>query len=299
MVLTVCGCARTGPRDRTTAALYRDVQRLVTLSVAAGWEVDRVELEELLPTVLMSVCRVEPAKRGDLLGWLDARIRSLGGPVESAYVKRGRKLSKVKELLELTRIRATVALAVKSAHKDCPFWIEPDPNFRGRQIADNRWQLSFGGGGKVIAVRQAGRYDLHLGGGSRLVVGRAIGDRVSILFGGELGGNASFPRDPDGERGELVLALDVVAPLVFRYRLVNTYLEFDAGPMGHFTEDDKELIPGVHVGMAFGGRASRRRWFFPGAVFGISYEQTFPDGDQGPALHQFKLGFRVAVDMDF
>ncbi len=299
VLLAAGGCARTVPPDRPSAALYRDVQRLVTLSAAAGWEIDRVEVTKLLPAVLMSVCRAQPAKRVAVLGWLDARIRTLGGPVEVAYRKRGRRLSRVKALLELTRIRTTLARAISVAERDCPFWLEPDPDFRGRQIADDRWQLSFGGGGKVIGIRQGGQFDLQFGGSSRLVVGRAIGSRISLLFGGEVGGSASFPRDADGQRGELVVAVDVVAPLVFRYRLVNTYLELDAGPLGHFTESDKEFIPGLHVGVAFGGRASRKRWFFPGAVFGVSYERTFPDGEHGPPLHMIKLGFRVAVDMDF
>ena len=50
------GCARTVPRASAQAALYRDLQRMVSLSSAAGWEIDRVEVEELVPDALMSVC---------------------------------------------------------------------------------------------------------------------------------------------------------------------------------------------------------------------------------------------------
>ena len=57
------------------------------------------------------------------------------------------------------------------------------------------------------------------------------------------------------------------------------------------------IAPGFHVGASFGGRATRTRFFFPGAAFGISYEQTFPDDDA--TLHFLKVGFRVAFDIDF
>jgi hypothetical protein len=54
----------------------------------------------------------------------------------------------------------------------------------------------------------------------------------------------------------------------------------------------------MHVGVAFGGRAARRRWFFPGAVFGVSYERTFPRETQGEPLQTLKLGFRVVIDIN-
>ena len=57
-------------------------------------------------------------------------------------------------------------------------------------------------------------------------------------------------------------------------------------------------MPGVKIGIAFGGRAARRNWFLPGAVFGISYERTLPNESQGEPLNLIKLGFRVAIDVD-
>ncbi len=291
-----CG-ARTVPADKPTAALYRDLRRLVSLSVTAGWKIDSVEVRSLQPDALMSVCQVEPARRTALLEWLDQRIDKLGGPVEDAWANRGKKLDKVSALLELTRIRMTLEEAVERADEDCPFWLEPKPNFSGRQIADDHWQLSFGGGGKGILVSQGGREDIYFGGAGRFLFGRAIGERWSLLTGLEGGASASFPKDDGGGRSNLVLGVDLVVPAVVRYRLLNSYLEGELGYLTRFTEDDYDAVPGVHVGIAFGGRASRQRWFFPGAVFGIGYERSFPGAGEAP-LQTIKLGFRVAIDID-
>ena len=291
-----CG-ARTLPPDPPAAALYRDLRRLVSLSVTAGWKIDSVEVNGLQPDALMSVCQVAPDQRNALLEWLDQRIENLGGPVEEAWATRGKKLGKVSALLELTRIRMTLEEAVDRAAEDCPFWLEPKPNFRGRQIADDHWQLSFGGGGKGILVSQGGREDIYFGGAGRFLFGRAIGQRWSLLAGLEGGASASFPKNDGGDRGNLVLGVDLVVPAVVRYRLVNSYLEGELGYLTRFTEDDFDAVPGFHIGIAFGGRASRRRWFFPGAVFGISYERTLPGAGEDP-LQTLKLGFRVAVDID-
>jgi hypothetical protein len=292
------GCARTVPPARPAAALYRDLERLVSLSATAGWKIDRVEVEALLPDALLSVCRVEPAQREALMAWLDQQIAARGGPVEAAWAHRGKDLDRVAGLLQLTRIRMTLARAVAAAPADCPFWLEPDPRFAGRQIEDDRWQLALGGGGKAILVSQGGRQDIYFGGAGRVLFGRAVGSRWSLLGGVEVGASASFPRDDDGGRSNLVLGVDVVAPLVVRYRLVSSYFEGEVGYLARLTEDDHDPVPGVHVGVAFGGRASRRRWFFPGAVFGVGYERTFPGAGEEP-LTTLKLGFRVAFDIDW
>src|SRR5689334_25331142 len=107
-----------------------------------------------MPAALDSVCRVDPLARRSLLTWLDEEIHRLGGPVEDAYVARGRRLSAVDELLEVTRIRAVLARADAIAPADCPFWLDVEEPFEGRQIGDDRWQLTLGGGGKAIAMRQ-------------------------------------------------------------------------------------------------------------------------------------------------
>jgi hypothetical protein len=285
-----CGGAQ--PSSPAAGALHRDLERLVELSDTEGWSIDRVELDEALPSALMSVCRTTEPTRTALLAWLDTRIAKLGGPVREAYEARGRKLDAVEDLLSITRIRMLLAMSIERSAADCPFWIHARPNFNGRQILDDRFLLSAGGGGKGIMIRQLGDTDLNFGGAGRVLVGRGIGQHATLLAGVEIGGSAAFPQDEEGERGPLAIAVDVVTPLVYRHRLVNSYWEVEAGYVAHLTEGEDDPAHGLHLGMAFGGTAARRRWVFPGVAFGVGYERINED----KILHVVKIGFRVALD---
>ncbi|HUS67891.1 MAG TPA: hypothetical protein VMZ28_25320 [Kofleriaceae bacterium] len=293
--LAACGPRRVPPPP-AGAALYRDLERIVAFAETTGWHIDRLELEVLLSQSLESVCRVPPATRDRTLAWIDAEIARLGGPVEQAYLARGRDLDRVDDLLALTRVRKLLGHSIAAAAADCPFWVEPSDRFAGRQISDDRFTISLGGGGKGIFVRQGGQSEFRGGGAGRLLVGRTFGSRAGLYTGVEIGGNGSFPRDEEGRRGELVIGADVVVPLVYRHTLVSSYFEAEAGWLGTATEGAEEFDPGIHLGAAFGGRATRTRWFFPGVVFGVGWERTFPG--EGPALYLFKVGLRGAIDID-
>ena len=296
LVVVVAGCARSQPSRRPTAALYGDLERLVTVAATTGWAIDRLEVEELLGPSLESVCRVEPAHRRELLAWLDQQIANHGGAVEEAWRDRGKRLSKVETLLTLTRIRLVLEQTDAHAEADCPFWLEPDPHFAGRQISDDRWTLTGGGGAKAMGILQGGEADFSAGGGGRVLVGRTFG-RQALYTGLEAGASANFPKDESGLRTGLILGFDLVVPLVYRRTLVNSYFELEGGYLAHATEGALGAIDsGIHVGAAFGGRTTRTRFFFPGAAFGVSYERTFPAA--GDPLHAIKVGFRVAFDID-
>jgi len=297
LTLLLAGCARTLPAQQTPATLYRDLERLVTVTEATGWYVDRLELEGLLPATLDSICRAPEVDRQLLLAWLDAEIVRRGGPVADAWRTRGKKMRRVGDLLTLTRIRMTLAHAIEAAPADCPFWLEPEPGYRGRQISDDRWQMSLGGGGKGMLVRQAGETDLRFGGAGRLLFGRSFGSRSALFTGIELGGNGSFPRNPDGTRGNLVIGVDSVVPLVYRHSFVNSFGELSAGWLASLTEQDPgDVEHGIHIGVAFGARATRVRWFFPGAALGLSYERIITGSD--PPLTLIKLGVRGSLDFN-
>jgi hypothetical protein len=300
VVLVACavaGCARLpAPRDPEIRPLFRDLERQVTIADAAGWGADRLEVEGMLETALQSVCRVEPLARRSLLAWIDERIARSGGSVEAAWRASGKRMSKVTSLLELTRIRMLLVATDAVADHDCPFWIEPQPRFRGRQISDGRWQLTMGGGGKGVVTRQGDETDVRFGGAGRILIGRVFAGGDALYVGGELGASAAFPKDENGERGELVIGADLVAPVVYRYTGTNTYLEFEGGWLGHATEKDwDDFDHGIHVGVSIGARALRTRFVFPGVAFGVSYERLFLAGDD---LEAIKVGGRVAFDWD-
>ncbi len=297
VLLTAAGaCARRLPPDRSASALYRDLERLVTVAETTGWDIDRKEVEGLESDALDSLCRVEPLARRNLAEWLDAEVVRAGGPVEAAWRARGKRLGAVEDLLRLHRIRLVLADAERIAGVDCPFWLPPEEPFRGRQISDGRWQLHASGGGKGLVVHQGDRTDLSGGGAGRLLLGKSFGSRSALYAGVELGATAAFPKDDLGNRTGLKLGVDVVTPIVYRYTLTNAYVEGELGWLGRTTEDQLDrLDQGVHVGASVGGRALRTRFFFPGAAFGVSWERAFVDGAD---LTTIKLGARVGVDID-
>lgn len=296
LLLALVACSQTPrPREPSSAALFRDLERIVSVNAATGWGIDRIEIENILKGTLESVCRTEPEARKQLRSWIDGELTRLGGPVEVAYRERGKKLKKVEDLLLMTRISKTLARAEEVAN-ECPFWMEPQEPFRGRQISDGRFLLTFGGGGKGIVVQQGDRQDVSAGGAGRLLFGRTLLGGNAIYAGLEVGASAAFPKDAMGERSSLVIGADIVAPLVYRYTLTNAYFEMEAGWLGHTTETDwGDFDHGVHVGFAFGARALRARFLFPGAALGISYERLFLDGDD---IRSIKVGARVAFDLD-
>lgn len=297
VLLLVAACARTVPPQKPAAALYRDYERMVTLSAAEGWEIDRLEVDGLLGAALMSLCQVAPEQRANLLGWLDERIAIKGGPVDAAFARRGRSLARVDDLIVLTRIRKLHAAAMDAALADCPFWIAPGRGFAGRQIHDDRWTLSLQTGGKLIVTRRGGSNDVTGGGAGRVLLGRSFGSRIGVSAGFEAGGSASFPKTTATVAGDaLVLGFDLVVPAVLRYWLVNSYFELEGGYLMHFTEADTDIEPGYRVGLAFGARALLRRWVFPGVAFAATYERTFSDPDP---IHLVKLGIRATFDLDF
>lgn len=289
-------CSRTpAPVEPTERALYRDLERQVTLAAATGWGVDRLEIEGMLETALDSVCRVDVLGRRALHAWLDAEIARRGGPVEKAWRERGKDLANVAELLVMHRVRMLLERADESS-VDCPFWIEPVNPFEGRQISENRWQISLGGGGKASAIQQGDKQDLSFGGAGRLLFGRMFAQGDGLYLGAELGASAQFPKDAMGERSSVEIGADLVIPLVYRRTLLNTYWEVEAGWLGHATERDWSAIDhGAHIGFAFGGRALRQRFLFPGAALGLAIERLVVDGDD---ILTVKLGARVSFDWD-
>jgi hypothetical protein len=291
-LLFLAGCAGSIPAptgDPSRAALFRDLRRIVAVKEATGWQVDRLETDALLGDTLQSVCRTDPETRTTLVAWIDEELVRRGGSARSVFLASGEVRG---DLLQLERVRGLLLAAMDSAAKDCPFWLRAERPFRGRQLLDHRFVLVLEGGGKVIGLRDGGRNDLAGGGSGRVLLGRGLGPALLLAIGGELGGSASFPRDEAGERGDLTLGVDLVVPLVVRRYWVNSYLELDAGPLWRFVEDRDTAI-GMHLGVAFGVRALRNRWFTPGAALALSYERTFADD----TVHLVKIGLRVTFDV--
>ena len=296
LALALGACRTAAPAQTSERALFRDLERIVTVAETPGWGVDRIEIDKVMGAALDSACRVDALDRRALATWIQEEINRQGGPVEAAYRRRGKKLRAVADLLVLTRVQLVLARAEEMS-LDCPFWLEPERPFHGRQISEHRFQLSLAGGGKGHIVSQGTRQDLGFGGAGRLLIGRVFRDGDGLYLGAELGASGSFPKDESGERTSLQLGADLVTPLVYR-RVVttNTHVELEAGWLGRSTEDDwLDVDHGVHFGFAIGARALRARFLFPGAALGFSWERTFVDGDDRTTI---KFGVRGGFDLE-
>jgi len=294
IVVATSGCFAHSPAPKSSDArlLYRDLERQVTVTSATGWGADKLEIDELLKATLDSVCRVHPLARRELARWLDGELR-LRGDVKTAWRANGKDLSRVEELLTMTRVQKLLARAEEQSI-ECPFWLEPESPFRGRQVSEHRWSILFSGGGKGIAVHTRERDDISFGGAARLLFGRSFEDANAIYAGLELGASAQFPKNAMGERTSLRLGVDLVTPIVYRATMTNTYVEGEIGYLGRANESDwSRFDNGIHVGMSFGGRALRQRFVFPGAAFTVSFERTFDDD-----VTLIKVGGRVTFDLD-
>ena len=297
LLAAACAAPR-GPAGHPASVMVRDLQRLVDVRAARGWQIDRLEQDALLPDALESVCRTPPDARTEALAWLDAEVVRLGGPVDVAYRARGRSMAEIEELLEWTRVRDLAVRTLHVAPADCPFWAEPTPGFRGRQIADDRFQLHIEGGGKGILLHTSdGKEDVAGGGAGRLLLGRTIGARWEVVGGVELGGSAWLPKDAMGNRAGPAFALDTVIPVGARWRRTNSYIEATTGLLLRTREQDQKSTPGWHAGISIGARSVRSQWLIPGLAFGFSVEHTLPSDDED-ALTLVKLGLRVTFDVD-
>ena len=270
--------------------IYRDLERLVHLEGADGWGMDTFEYESIMPKAMDSLCRVEPSKLTELKAWTEVRIDALGGRAEAQY-KNGVAIKELKKVLVVERISAVLEKGTL-LHDDCPFWLETETNFAGRQILDDRTVFTTGGGGKLVVSDETTLSELSGGGAGRFLLGRALGTHWMWQLGLEWGASAEFAENRIGERTQLNWATDVVLPLVIRYRFVNTFLESEAGYLLRI-DDDGNTGQGVHVGVALGGTASRRRFLLPGGALALSYEKIFGDID----LHIVKFGFRIVFDI--
>ena len=62
IVAALAACSeRRPPEHPTERALFRDLERQVTIANATGWGVDRIELENMLETTLDSTCSMQAA----------------------------------------------------------------------------------------------------------------------------------------------------------------------------------------------------------------------------------------------
>ncbi|MEO7095429.1 MAG: hypothetical protein ABI175_19395 [Polyangiales bacterium] len=268
-------------------SLRDDLERIVEIQSGSGWQIDKYEMEDMMPSALSSVCRVVPRGRSDLLALLDARIKQLGGPVEEAWA-RTKDLSDVKELLFVTRVRDLLAEATRRAAQECPFWVEPALKFKGLQSDFGTFAINVETGGMLQLRRTEGRVTYGGGGVFRLLLSRGFGD-VSLMAGAEFAGGAMLK--PGAE--QFVINYFPAIPVVVRLWNVSWHYDLEAAPVALFQADDTKLSYGLRLGAGLGVQSRRARGVIPWGGFHVAYEHYFTG--HRPAAEFMRAGLRVGI----
>lgn len=284
------------PGESAEAALVADLEKMVESQASLGWTIDRYELEELMPTALLSVCSAPEPTRDAVLTHLAARVEALGGPVEEAFRERGGDLGAVSELLFTSRVHALLSEAMLRAGDECPFWLRPSPSFHGLQTDAYRFTLNVEGGGLLVLHHAGDKVTFGGGGAGRLMLGRGLSARWTVLAGAELGGHAQFEQTET--ETHFPISLVVAAPLVLRRHDRTWHYDLEVAGLGYFTQTDLRVSPGLRGGVLLGISALRVRSIMPWFGVGAAFEYVFPTSFRGP-LWSIRAGARVGFDWDF
>jgi hypothetical protein len=283
------GCA-TLPSEPVERALYIDLTKSVQLSEDSGWGIDRIELEEQAENAMRSACQVDPARRAALAAWLDGQLALAGGPSEPRYRATG-ELDET--ALRIERVRALLDYTEAHAAEECPYWIEQDPDFRGRQGDADRFVLLAESQGFGAIVIEGDQKAVGGGGSGRLLLGHGIGPQLTLATGVEVGGTGAFVASEGGKRA-LETTFVGALPVLLRWTNLSRVFDLEVAPVMRL---DTSASPGFRTAFGAGLVTMRNSTYMPYVVLWLGYEYQPPDA-QSPADHSLRIGTRVGVDWD-
>lgn len=292
LALTACGPT---PPNAMTQSLFDDLDRIVETQSRTEWLIDRLELEEVAPHALRSVCQTPLRARRELDVWLTKRIAETGGPAREAWLRNGRDLDAVAEPLRLERVRAALRYADTHAESSCPFWLEVDDDFAGVQGDAERF---------VLYIETAGGFTYELGdedsilsggGAGRVLVGYGLTPRYTLVGGAEIGGGGRLPKDESGTRS-FEARLVMGAPIILRAHFGTWLWDSELAVVAQASENNlSHFRTGVRVAQGVGLSAIRIRNLLPYGLFWIGYEYS-PAQDGFEEDHVIRAGTRFGVD---
>jgi hypothetical protein len=292
----LAGVAQAAPPTRAEEGLLHDLHKMVEVQQAIGWKIDRYEYEDMLPDALLSVCGVAPDVRRTAFARLGRQIDAMGGPVEQAFARNGGDIDELSELVYVTRVRRLLQIAMERSGSDCPFWLLPDPEFRGLQTDAHRFTLTAETGGLVMLHLSEGPPVIGAGGAGRLLFARGFSTRWSLLFGGEFGGAALLAKTDTGT--DLPIHFTAATPVLLRHHRRTWHYDFEIAPVAFFTQADPRPSFGGRVGMLLGISSLRVRRIMPWAGLGGAIEYLFASEVRSWRVI-LKGGARVGFDWDF
>lgn len=298
LVLLAAGCAAPRPPPGPQRALHDDLTAIVVTEARSDWVADRLEFEQMGPRALQSGCLTPPTDRQALRAWLDAEIARQGGPAAARYAKNGNDFKSIEDLVELERIRGTLAWIEAHAADDCPFWLQPDADFAGVQSSQGRFVLLVESMGGFQLVRGEGP-DLRFGGGGggRLLPGFGLTDRVTLVGGFELGGTTTFPADSNGSR-TVKPAWAFATPVMMRLHAGTWRFDTEAALIARAPiEAPDDLRYGARLAQAVGIAGLRVAGVMPYVMIWAGYEWLPPAGGES-GVEIMRFGTRVGIDWD-
>lgn len=280
------------PTEPVERALYVDLRKAVELSEDTGWVVDGAQIRSNAEAVMRSVCQVDPALRDDLEAWLNGQIMLAGGPAERIYRTTGGDLSAASRALSLERTRMLLRYGRVRAGDDCPFWLQPNPRFRGTQ----------GDGGRFVVLAEThgfASYVLNnntpaLGGGGRLFLGYGLSSKLTLALGGDVGGSGAFV-PTSGKGSALDATVNLAIPVLLRFTRFSRIFDFELGPAVRFSGGQVAFPPGGRVELGGGIATMRGASFMPYGMLYLGYEYH-PQTRTASADHTLLVGTRLAVD---
>jgi hypothetical protein len=270
-------------------ALVSDVHRIVEAEESSGWLLDESAARQIHPALMESVCRALPAVRGLALSRLERESQTAGDP-RTVYAEDGEELTgRVEEALTARRALDALDHAVRVAPRQCPFWLRPEPNFRGRQSTRDRAILNFDTGGTVQLRRTEGDWSLGAGGFGRLLGGYSF-TRVSVLAGIELGGGAML--EPKTDPTQFVINYFPALPVIVRLHYQAWHVDVEGAAVALFQAGNTDLSYGARGGLTVGISALRLRGILPWVGLGFASEYHFDNAARPHAVY-LRGGLRV------
>jgi len=275
--------------------LLSDVTRIVAGQEAVGWFSDTVAFRDIERPLLESVCRTTPAARAAaLLGLRKAREHA--GDPRAIYARAGVLTDEVESALTVDRQLRALEFTLARVEADCPFWLPPEPGFKGRQTDRGRVTLSLETGGNIQFRYTEGNLSFGGGGLGRLMPGYGFeSGRFTVLAGVEFGGGAMVR--PDTSASQFIINYFPAVPLVFRTHHLNTQYDVEIAPVALFQADNTTPSYGGRVGFAFAFTGLRQRDVLPWAGAAVAYEQYLPGGGR-ERMHFVRGGLRVGFVWD-
>lgn len=277
---------------RGADGLRADLERIITTEEATGWFLDKAHYESIHASVLQSICRATPAAR-ELSSDRLASERAIAGDPRALYEAAGRKMtSAVDRALHLERLHTALLEGMRDT---CPFFVEAEKGYQGRQTDRNRISLNAETGG-LLAMRYSGdRFTVGFGPSFRALVGLGF-DHVTILAGPELSG-AAMLRDDDKGSSDFIVNYFPALPIVVRIRYVNWIYSVETGVVSLFQGGEPGINLGLRAGFGIGYMALRNRYFIPWAGISV-YQEHYFGNEYRPAAEYFRGGLRIGIMYD-